>query len=597
MSQIRISELPTASGILTGTEVFPAVQSGVDYQVSITQAKNAMGIYGGTGSPTASAADGSIYLRNDGATATTLYTRAQGVWSALGGGSVAPTQYLWSANMAGTWAGGLLGAQAQFDEGWDPVVIDWASAASVKPAFIRFNFTRAQSEPSTGVYDFSYYSAAISKMSTHSIQHTMTLFYGGLDWDFDNIGFAAWAVAGAKWEQSNFPGTLAAIEIWNEGDGSWPVPAADYLLMTNAIATAKRAESTLQHIPLCGPVMAYANTSYLTGLIQRGYLTTDVDIMSYHHYTSTGPEAIIAALSSLRALWGSSKPVYISEWGNVETTGLVTRRLTLGKANNVFAQSYFPLRDYGAFTGGMLTEISGSPRTAATAMVEWKTQIGESASYVARDSGLSNVTHSYLFHKPDGTYIRHIWATIPQTITINGSGTVTATSTPFYYTGTATLVNIGDIILADTTQFSPVQDNPFRYMERGLEDTGETLMTYSVSQDRYLGSESFENILNEQMHPGSTHKPYFRYSLSATTSVRITGSFYVASGGDGTIIRIKTGLSGSNTAVYSRTSSPTDTTMSVSFVVLPGRNIDFECDPNANANFDATNFSFQIYSH
>lgn len=68
------------SGFLRGS--LAAVTIGIRPTAS-TAAASTPTITSGTGAPTAtSEPDGSIYLRTDGAAATTIYVRAAGAWSA-----------------------------------------------------------------------------------------------------------------------------------------------------------------------------------------------------------------------------------------------------------------------------------------------------------------------------------------------------------------------------------------------------------------------------------------------------------------------------------------------------------------------------------
>ncbi len=80
MANVKISELPVAT-TATGTEELVVVQGATTKRITATALWNSMGFYSGTGAPTISPPDGSIYRRTDGAAATTLYIRAGGFWT------------------------------------------------------------------------------------------------------------------------------------------------------------------------------------------------------------------------------------------------------------------------------------------------------------------------------------------------------------------------------------------------------------------------------------------------------------------------------------------------------------------------------------
>ncbi len=83
MAQVKITDLSAIPSI-AGNEIFPIIQGNSTLKCTITQAQNAMGVYTGTGAPTVTAANGSMYLRNDGTAVTTVYCRINGSWIAQG---------------------------------------------------------------------------------------------------------------------------------------------------------------------------------------------------------------------------------------------------------------------------------------------------------------------------------------------------------------------------------------------------------------------------------------------------------------------------------------------------------------------------------
>lgn len=410
------------------------------------------------------------------------------------------------------WAGGLHGVQAQFDEGqpgqsnwWDPVILDQAIAHGIQIDFVRFNFIRGHSEPSPGVYDFSRYTFALDKMHALGIQHTLTLFYGGSPWDNDVAGFAAWALAAVQWHTTNYPGTLAAVEIWNEGDGSWPLPVADYLLVAEAVHNALRALPEFNHIPLCGPASAGGQIAYIQPLVTGGLLNW-IDVLSFHKYAD--PSDIAISMAAVRQVLSDAGqpdfPIYLSEWGG---EGNVNPReiagdLSVIKAEAPFAATYFPLRDYGGFpTSGLLTS-TGDTKVQSDTYIEWFARVGDDAEFLGKDVIVPQV-HSYKFSKA-GAIVRVMWATTPTDILVDGVVT-SLTDVPIYVDGDVSVGQIGnDVLLTNFAQdFKQVQGEPWEYGSYNMTDDTWLPAVYDTADGRWEipGVGLFHYIYPTQFHP------------------------------------------------------------------------------------------------
>ena len=129
MADVKISQLPAASSV-AAVDTAPVDQANVSKQASLAVLQNSAGIFSGTGAPSITAPNGSLFLRSDGGASTTLYVRAAGVWSPIkesylqliSGTAIDPTftatgtaRYYWNSS-------GFLVAAAdntpRFD--WDP---------------------------------------------------------------------------------------------------------------------------------------------------------------------------------------------------------------------------------------------------------------------------------------------------------------------------------------------------------------------------------------------------------------------------------------------------------------------------------------------
>jgi len=497
-------------------------------------------------------------------------------------------QLLATAEPAAPFLASLRGVQAQFDEGWSPAVLDGAQAAGVNPTFVRFNFLRrASTEPSPGRYDFREYAPALDRMHALGTRHTMTLFYGSTPWDGDFVGFAAWAVAAALWEEQTHPGTLAIMEIWNEPDGSWPVPAGEYVLMAKAVHDAVRAHRELDHIQLAGAATYAADMHYWRTLIAGGLLDY-IDVVSSHCYLA--PEYLLVDLPPLKAAiaatpGSSHKPIYISEWGAYGTEPeRIGRRLSIMKAMGVRAAAYFPLRDYPLFpTQGLLTSAGGA-KEQASVWKEWHERIGDDAVYVGRDN-LNSVAYSYVFRK-NGATIRHMWATNDTDIVIDGSP-VTLTIVPRYVEGKVkvALADKGNTLLADLiANFSLQQGKPFTYLSRLNDDTREAELVPETDRWKHPTDEWCICYANGHQHPGTANKSVRRWLAPSNMRVRVQGSVRrSASGGDGTFVRILH----NKWPRFARTPlfySDSAATFDIEFNILKNDYIDFEVGSGGSDN-------------
>jgi len=490
------------------------------------------------------------------------------------------------------WAGSVTGVQAQFDEGWDPGILDSAVSAGIRPSFVRMSFLRPKTEPSQGAYDFTSYAPALAKMHALGLRHTMTLFYGATPWDGDFTGFANYAVAAARYEEANFPGTLALLEIWNEPDGSWPVSSTDCVRMAEAIHDAVRVDSSLNKIPIAGCASAWVDIDYWHRLIHGGILKF-IDVVSVHSYNS--PEGLLAVIPTLQTMMGANqKPIYVSEWGAESThPEKIPRRLSVMKAMGVLAGAYFPLRDYPLFsTEGLLTS-GGGTKSQCKYWAEWVKRIGDDAAFVKRDM-LNSHVFSYEFLKY-GASVRHMWATEPTSVLIDGART-TLTTRPIYMDSATSIVldPANDALLADLLwDFTlAAQAQPFTFLSRNNDDSAETEMIPYL--DRWIREgTTFCYIKNTgAIQPEIAFKCVQRWLAPSNMNIRVKGSVWRAQApGDGTHVRIL-----HNTAVrFSRrplTKADGVVRFDLTFSILAGDRVDFEVGSGgAENNWDEIYFN------
>ena len=95
------------------------------------------------------------------------------------------------------------------------------------------------------------------------------------------------AVAIMMYLEAGWPGMLVAVEVENEPDGNWPVPAVDMALISAALKLKVRAVPALDHIAIIGPATVASPgpspTSYVSTYIDAGGLDS-IDYWSIHIY-------------------------------------------------------------------------------------------------------------------------------------------------------------------------------------------------------------------------------------------------------------------------------------------------------------------------
>ena len=209
------------------------------------------------------------------------------------------------------WNGSLRLSQAPIDADIiaNPgTLFDQATAAGLGIEGIRHNLLMTKSYVLAG--DFTPYDPQWAAMQARDLALYLTLFDGGTGGpypgdhadpgtaDAERAAWAAIALDAAQYLEVNHPGLLKVLEVWNEGDGSWPIPPDKLVLLTAAVKTAIRSDPSLDHIPIAGPATVVDEGAYWQTLIDEGLLD-HVDWVSHHFYTA--PETFETRLAALRA--------------------------------------------------------------------------------------------------------------------------------------------------------------------------------------------------------------------------------------------------------------------------------------------------------
>lgn len=544
------------------------------------------------------------------------------------------------------WAGSLRLAQAPADGGtFSTTAISQAASAGLSIAGIRHNALMAV-PPTAGPWSWSAYDAQWAAMQSSGLKLYLTLFdgaggasaYPGDDANStiaatERTNWAAQALDVSQYLETNYPGLLVAIEIWNEPDGAWPIPADKYVLLAAAVKTAIRSDVELSHIPITGPTTVTAPGAYWQTLIDNG-VVNHLDWIAIHTYSAPHhiPLRFDALLEKLAQVNAEGLPVVISEWGGegVATSYEIASGLTIMAANHARVGSYFTLRDYPTFPSQGLITSAGAAKDHSAAWIAWHSNVGDGATYVGRDTDLPFTIECHRFTVA-GSAVRVVWASsgTPQ-ISIAGTYTaknVAGTSisagatqvlgpSPIYLLGTVTVsLTAGqDVLLAgNNEQFSGEQGRDgwsyhVLYAATGLYDSP-TAPHYDAIDNRWeLAGEANFAISTTGMHPeqtgGNVIRPVRRWTVLAGISrVKVSGTWArSSSSGDGSDVA----LWHNNTVRFRRSalregaggSQESPATINQIFNVVPGDFLEFRVGPGpaTDINFDNTTVDALIYS-
>jgi hypothetical protein len=436
-----------------------------------------------------------------------------------------------------------------------------------------------ESPPTTGPWSWSIYDAQWEAMERAGLRLYLTLFdgapgataYPGDDADpttaaTERANWAAQALDVAQYLEANYPRLLAAIEVWNEPDGNWPIPAADYVLLAAAVKTAIRSDPSLNHIPIVGPASSVSPGTYWQGLIDNG-IAEELDWISHHTYTP--PAAFEARFDAVREklaqVNAESLPIVLSEWGAEDAAVAyeIASGLTALKAVGTHGASYFPLRDYSTFPAAGLIESDGTAKTQTIVWNTWHANIGGDATYIKRDPDLPFTIQSHEF-SVGGSPVRVVWASDgTPSIDVSGSYTaedaegtgITAGATqvlgasPIYIFGgvTITLTAGQDVLLAgNTAQFSGVQgQDGWSYHARYSDGSYLPGPTFDAGANRWeLAGEGGFTIASASSHPDATGgnpiQAARRWTVPAGVNrVKVVGTWARTSGsGDGSDVAL-----------------------------------------------------------
>ena len=526
------------------------------------------------------------------------------------------------ATSVGTFAAGTLTfAQAPTDaDTFAPAALTEASTAGLGITGIRHNM------PIGG--DTSRCAAQWTAMQAAGLKLYLCLFDGGaggagMPYPGDDANAATAAAERTAWAnsvvvtllhlQANYPGLLAAAELWNEPDGSWPIPADRLALLAAELRAKMRAQTALNSIPLTAPATVAGEGAYWQTLVADGLLN-HVDWVSHHMYSD--PHVLERRIANLRAKIGAM-PVFISEFGgNRDDRAFeLAGSLTMLRALGIHGASHFTLKEYDSFPEQALLDADGTANAQGTAWKTWHQTVGGMA-YAGKDTLPSNIQcHRFTL---GGTTVRVAWASLGAPI-INITGTYAAKDaygaaitagtsqtlgpSPIYLTSTGTL----------TVIYAPSQETLLAYPEMDFSLTqGLNGWTYqSLSGSTYTNAVA--DTINNQWtatglwqlgpttgHPGpgalaATRKWTVPVVTPAVARIRVDGTWSRAAGGDGSDVTL---LHNAVTRFRRAVLLNATATIAQVFNAVAGDVLEFRVGPGpaTDVSFDSTVLRALIYS-
>lgn len=397
-----------------------------------------------------------------------------------------------------TGGGGPYGVMTHIGHGWGQGFAPLMPRAGIRHVRDEQYWSRLESRP--GRFDFPQpyldYMATLARLDLQPLLE-MTFanpLYDGGTTPTSAEARAAYGRFGAALA-ARYPSQVAALEVWNEINGSWcdgACPADRVGAYVGLLEAASQAlAASAPKVTIVGGATAGIPLPWWRRLAERGGLA-HLDVASVHSYReeAEGVEGEIAGLRAIMRAHGGEKPIWVTEtgkWGGSpaerrETAGWLIKQLTILRSAGVDRVYWYLAHDYADADGMGLLRAPDSPFGAYApnpAYVTYATLIRElgDARFVRREA-TDPRTRLYLFERA-GREIRVGWSSAGETeLTFSGDAglslltgegrpaplagaeagwPVTLTAQPLYLIGEATLVKERrpDRLIADSEVETP----------------------------------------------------------------------------------------------------------------------------------------------
>jgi len=323
------------------------------------------------------------------------------------------------------------GVMTHFAKGWATDIIPLIAKAGI--GHVRDEQPWRQVERSRGSYDFpSRLTDYMTALAAQHLDPLLVLAFANPLYDdgktpFSSAGRAGYA-AYARAVTERY-GQIGAVEVWNEYNGSFcegPCRSNRPAFYTPMLQEAYRAvKAANPRLTVLGGAAVPIPLDYFQGLFEKGALSA-MDAVVIHPYRPEpeGVERDIAALRELMKKYGTEKPIWATEYGDLadmrksrdDVARYLVRMSTLMLSAGVERMYWYLMRDYQEFTGLGLVREENDPlgRYAPTpAYPAYATLIHELSGtrFVRREPSDPRV-RVYLFESSHDE-IRVAWAAAP----------------------------------------------------------------------------------------------------------------------------------------------------------------------------------------
>lgn len=323
------------------------------------------------------------------------------------------------------------GVMTHFAQGWSPDVVPLISMAGL--GHVRDELYWKQVERARGEFDFpSRYTRYMTALQRYDIEPSIVLSFANDLYDdglspFTDGGRAAFARY-ARTVVERFPDQIAAVEVWNEYNGSFcEGPCEDdragyYTPMLEAAYAALK--DARPEVTVAGGAAVTVALPYLEEVFAKGGLAS-MDAVVVHPYGST-PESAAREIAELNAVieryaGGREVPVWVTEFGEGgpdesrrgETARFLVRMTVSLLSKGVERIGWYLLQDDREFVGmGLLRHPDGpfgrfAPAPAYVAYAQLIRRLAGSA-FVQREETDGRM-HVYRFAGPEGE-VRVAWS-------------------------------------------------------------------------------------------------------------------------------------------------------------------------------------------
>lgn len=510
--------------------------------------------------------------------------------------------------------------------------IEALRSASLLPTVVRDEVFWARFEPTRGVYNWSYADKVMDTIHRSGAKLILEFTFSNKSYADNDFAFPATEAARAGFsryamalleryahrQSGRYPDLIAAVEVWNEANGSFGggysprLVASPLAALTRSVHDAMRADPAYDHIKILGGASVGVPMGFLEWCFDAG-LGEVIDGVAVHPYGA--PEKLLTNLSLLRS-WLDERGhgrlgVWATEFGNVKSASEMARLMAVCCAAPLDHASYYLAQSNATFSSGLL-DTEGAVTSVGRAWRYWLPLLDD-AQPVGRAS-LQPKTYALKFVSPKVGPFVIVWSQWGQTTILvrQADRVVGATGDALppresyvigqdpiaIFGGEITEQLPGAAVISDAYEgFSTIQGHAgWRYLSvSGKAERELTLATEdpTVWTDRQA---AFSKISNDSLHPSFVGRTPVvvtrRYTFAENARCRVIGQWSRGPKGDGTHVSVAQG----GKILSEMTLIGETIGFDHTFEAEAGQAIDFAAGPTgASKDFDEVRFYATLY--